>query len=224
MRLCSALIVGAALVHLLACDEGRSVRSSRAGNSLTRCGVSCGLVARCTVELCNEDTASHRFDGLLDELNDDCLSKCDEALLRTEEAKYPDKVRCLSSNSCRAVFDRDVCGTGGMYSCSACACDVSAACTQGCSCDPNCQPNMYKASEGATGSTCGLINGTRVRCRTGDECLSEATHLCAASTGFYTANEAGLGAGCGASADGRLAYCDRGDACVDAVLRRCRRG
>lgn len=216
------------LLSLVACDEGRRRGGGGGGNSpsLTRCDYNCDLLASCTVDLCNEDTHSTRFDVQYDGLKQRCLASCDEAAVRAEEAAHPGKVACVAASSCRAVFDTDECNTHGMYSCGECSCDTSAACTPGCSCDLNCVPsNSHPNAYAATSDTFGPSCGGSLHCHILDECLSEQTHQCEAGTGFYTADVSGFGVGCGSDLDGTPVYCYYGqDSCDNRSLRRCRRG
>ncbi|HEY4056207.1 MAG TPA: hypothetical protein VGM39_06335 [Kofleriaceae bacterium] len=76
----------------------------------------CSRVANCAVALCNEDSSSHDYDQFEDESESQCALDCDQATL--DDAFTAEKYDCIFAESCRAVFDDDVCSVGGTYSCT----------------------------------------------------------------------------------------------------------
>lgn len=74
----------------------------------------CARVADCGAALCDEDTHSMRYAGLMSLLASECQTACTDALLQALTAKW----QCLFQSSCRQVFDYDKCDSNGRYSCS----------------------------------------------------------------------------------------------------------
>jgi hypothetical protein len=107
------------LLSLGACGSDAHPDTGYGGNkpvpSQITCMAACTRIADCAVALCNEDTDSTRYSGLEELLIDDCLVSCNDADLAAQIA--PPAWSCMFTETCRGVFEHDVCDVDGRYTC-----------------------------------------------------------------------------------------------------------
>ncbi|MBL9019611.1 MAG: hypothetical protein JNL83_35805 [Myxococcales bacterium] len=67
------------------------------------------------MHLCNEDSASSKYDGLESVLQDQCEFNCSDTALAAEFSTT--EWNCTFVSTCRRVFEHDTCGTDAHYTC-----------------------------------------------------------------------------------------------------------
>jgi len=76
----------------------------------------CQRSSACLVDLCDEDKNTTEFEYLQDPVTANCESTCTDALLQANFTQP--EWSCLFQQSCREVFQDDVCHVQATYSCS----------------------------------------------------------------------------------------------------------
>ena len=111
----------AVLVCVLAgaCDSGHpdtGAGANRPVPATETCTDICGRLAECVVTLCNEDTSSSRYSPISGSLQASCTASCNQSQLMSMIT--PDMWSCIFTQSCRAVFEHDVCHGMSHYNCN----------------------------------------------------------------------------------------------------------
>jgi len=112
-------LVLSTVLLLLGCgDSGHPDTGAGAGQPTPpteNCVDLCQRIGTCAVTLCNEDTASHRYDGADTLLAEGCVATCTDA--QVQSAISPANWQCIFQSSCRQVFEHDVCQGMAHYNC-----------------------------------------------------------------------------------------------------------
>lgn len=79
------------------------------------CADFCQRIATCSAELCDEDTGTMNYDGLVELLQQECEMACTDATLTAKLS--PANWQCTFVQSCREVLQDSACGQASSYSC-----------------------------------------------------------------------------------------------------------
>jgi hypothetical protein len=114
-------IAAVAVTAALSCDDSgpahpdTGVGAGETPPATPNCLDLCLRGAACAGPLCNEDTMSTRYTALSDQLASLCGAVCGATQLPPiTQTQW----QCLFQQSCRQVFEHDVCGVDASYSCS----------------------------------------------------------------------------------------------------------
>lgn len=113
-------IAAVAVTTALSCDSApvhpdTGVGAGETAPGTVNCIDLCLRSAACAGPLCNEDTMSTRYTALSDLIASQCSTVCAGVQL---PPITPTQWQCLFQQSCRQVFEHDVCGADATYSCS----------------------------------------------------------------------------------------------------------
>jgi hypothetical protein len=115
----SGIALGASL-SALGCDSGghpdTGVGANQTPPAVMTCADLCQREAQCVADLCDEDTSSTNYDGLVPAFTDDCEANCTDADVQARIATP--QWQCIFQSSCRQVFEYDVCHGSGRYNCT----------------------------------------------------------------------------------------------------------